>query len=286
MIRNNQTLKPSKLRRRRRKIFAIKAVTVFLLLIGLVFLLSWFSKISRLQIENIEVSGNSSLSSDEIIDVMKKETSAKYFMIFSKNSIFLYPKQSIMAKLADDFKKIDSVSIKSKGLKTLAVSIAERERNALWCFSEAGEGSLIKNENSSRCYFLDKGGLVFSEAPDFSGNSFLRYYGLLDGTIDPIGENYMTHDRFKEVSRFVKSLEDLGINALEFQAESENDYAVNLKNGVKIIFDDKQPFDKTLENIQSILSEVDLKGEYSPTNPPKINYVDLRFGNKVYLKGE
>ena len=76
----------------------------------------------------------------------------------------------------------------------------------------------------------------------------------------------------------------LGLKVSGFKAESENDYEINLKNGIKIIFDDKQPFGKTLENIESILSEVDLKGEYSANNPPKINYVDMRFGNKIFYK--
>lgn len=284
MIRNNPTLKPSKLRRRRRKIFAFKSISVFLILIGFVFLLSWLSKMPSIQIENIEVSGNSTLSKDEIIDVVRNETSVKYFMLFSKNSTFLYPRKSIEQTLADDFKKIETVSLNSKGLKTLIVNMVERKPDSLWCFGDSSEeGNVRKNENSGMCYFLDKGGLVFSEAPDFSGNSFLRYYGLLDDVEQPIGENYMTSEKFREVSRFIGSLEILGIKVGTFRAESESDYEIVLKNGIKIILDDKQPFDKTLENIQSILTEVDLKGDYSANNPSKINYVDLRFGNKVYL---
>lgn len=286
MIRNNPTLKPSKLRRRRRKIFAFKTILVFLILIGFVFLFSWLSKMPSIQIENIEVSGNLTVSKDEIINLIRTETSAKYFKLFSKNSVFLYPKKIIGIKLADDFKGIETVSIKSKGLKTLIVSMVERKPNSLWCFNESEDGNVPKNENSGKCYFLDKEGVVFSEAPDFSGNSFLRYYGLLDDVEQPIGENYMSSEKFKEVSRFIGSLEILGIKVATFRAESENDYEIDLKNGIKIILDGKQPFDKTLENIQSILTEVDLKRDYSPSNPPKINYVDLRFGNKVYLKGE
>lgn len=286
MIRKNPTLKPSKLKRRRRKIFAIKALSVFLILIGFVFLLSWLSKMQSIQIENIEVSGNTTLSKEEIANLVKAETSAKYFKLFSKNSIFLYPRKSIEKTLTDDLKKIETVSIKSKRLKTLLISMVERKPNSLWCFSRPEEGTSRKNNNSGKCYFLDKEGLIFSEAPDFSGNSFLRYYGLLDNIEQPIGENYMTSEKFREVSRFIGSLEILGIKVATFRAESENDYEIILKNGIKIILDDKKPFDKTLENIQSILGEVDLKSDYSPSNPPKINYVDLRFGNKVYLKGE
>lgn len=266
--------------------FVVKTVLVFLLLMGFAFLLSWLSKMPSIQIENIEVSGNSTISKDEIIGLIRKETSAKYFKLFSKNSVFLYPKESIEAKLEDNFKKIETVSIKSKGLKTIIVSMVERKPDSLWCFSGSENGTIRKNNNSGKCYFLDKEGVVFSEAPDFSGSAFLRYYGLLDGADNPIGQNYLFGGKFKEVSEFINSLEVLEMRVASFRAESGSDYEIILKNGIKIILDDKQPFDKTLENIQSILGEIDLKKDYSTGSPSKINYVDLRFGNKVYLKGE
>ena len=153
MIRNSPTLKPSKLRRRRRKIFAIKTILVLLLFNGFSLLFSWFSKMPSIQIENIEVSGNLTVSKDEIINLIRTETSAKYFRLFSKNSVFLYPKESIEAKLADDFKRIETVSIKFKGLKTLIINMVERKPNSLWCFSGVEDGTARKNNNSGMCYF-------------------------------------------------------------------------------------------------------------------------------------
>lgn len=286
MIRKNSTLKPSKLRRRRRKIFAIKALLFFFILIGFVFLLSRLSKIKSIQIESIEILGNSTLSKEEIIDLVKAEMSTKYFKLFSKNSIFLYPKKSIQKTLADDFKKINTISIKSKGLKTVIVNITERKPSSLWCLGKSEEENDLRNNNLEKCYFLDKEGLIFSEAPDFSGNSFLRYYGLLDDTEQPIGKNYMTKEKFNEVSKFVSSLEILGIKVGIFWSKTESDYEIVLKNGIKLILDDKKPFDKILENIQLILSEVDLKDNRSSNNQQNIDYIDLRFGNKVYFKFE
>ena len=105
MIRNNPTLKPSKLRRRRRKILAVKILFVFLLIVGLIFLLSWLSKISAIQITNIKVSGNSSVSEDEIKNLITEETSKKYLLLFSQNSLFLYPRKQIEAKILNDLKK-------------------------------------------------------------------------------------------------------------------------------------------------------------------------------------
>lgn len=285
MLRKNPILKPSKLRRRRRKIFAVKISLVFLLLIVFIFSLSLLSKISFFQIENIEVYGNSTISKNEIINAIRKEASTKYFMIFPKSNIFLYPKKTTEKKLEDDFKQIKKITIKSKGFKAVNVEIIERKPDSLWCFGGVeNEKSAQTNEHLKTCYFLDEDGVIFSEAPDFSGNAFIRYRGLIDDTEQPIGKTYFPEGKFREMSQFVSSLESLGLTVIEFYAESESDYEINLKNDIKIILDDRQPFSKIFENIQAISEEVDLKSEYSTSHSSKINYIDLRFGNKVYLK--
>ena len=285
MIRNNSTLKPSKLRRRRQKLFIIKTISIFFLLICFILAFSWLSKISLIQIEEIEISGNIIVSKEEIIETVKKETSRKYLMLFSRNNIFLYPKKAIELKLTSEFKKLDKVTVKSRGFKKLIVKIVERTPNSLWCRDTIGSKN-ENNKNFETCYFLDEEGLIFSGAPDFSGNSFVRNYGLLDDIEQPIGEIYMSNKKFKDVSSFMNSLLILGIKVESFRVESEDDYKIYLKNGIKLIFDNKQSLDKTLENIQSILSEVDLRGDYPINNLTKIDYIDFRFGNKIFLKTE
>lgn len=282
MARRNPNLKSSLARRRRRKIFTIKAVLVFLLLIGFVFLLSWFSKISPIQIAEIEISGNSAVSKDEIESLIRKETFGNYFMLFSKNNVFLYPRKSMERKILNDFKKIEKAEIKSKWFNKIIVKIAERKEDSLWCSGEKDSGN-NKDENSRNCYFMDKEGVVFSPTPKFSGNVFIRYYGLLDGA-DPIGKAYISAEKFKEIRGFVNSLKNSGLVPVVFLAETESDYEIYLENGSKIIFDDKQPLDKTLDNLESSLGEIGLVKNHGASSSIKLNYVDLRFGNKVFYK--
>ncbi|MBU6431358.1 MAG: FtsQ-type POTRA domain-containing protein [Patescibacteria group bacterium] len=282
MARRNPNLKSSLARKRRRKIFAIKAVLVFLLSIGFVFLLSWFSRISPIQIAEIEVSGNSSVSGDEIMSLVKKETSGNYFMLFSKNSVFLYPKKSIETKLADNFKKIEKAEIKFEGFKKIIVKINERKAESLWC-SGGKDAENDRNENLRNCYFMDKEGVIFSAAPKFSGNVFMRYYGLLDD-VDPIGKGYMSAEKFKGIIGFVSSLKNFGLAPVVFMAKTGSDYEISLEDGGRIIFDDRQSFDKTSDNLESVLGEIGLVKNRGAISGIKLDYVDLRFGNKVFYK--
>lgn len=279
----NSTLKPSKLRRRRRKIFAIKIFGGFLLLIGFVFLLSWLSKMSAIQIVEIKVSGNSAVGENEIKKLIEEETSKKYFGLFSKNSRFLYPNDQIEEKILNDLKEIEKIEIKSRGLKALTVSVEERKPNSVWCADKDGNAENKNSENTNSCYFLDKEGMIFSKAPDFSGGTYVHYYGLI-GTSTPIGKIYFSSVKFKEINSFLNSLKGLGVIISEFHAETENDYEIYLENGSRIIFDDKQPFEKTLANLESILGEIGIGKGLSTSSSVKLDYADLRFGNKVFYK--
>lgn len=260
----------------------IKLGLIFLLLIAFVFLFSWLSKLPSIQIKNIEVEGNAIISKAEITDFIKKEISGEYFLLFSKKNFFLYPKGVIERKLADNFKRIEKIEIKSKGLNYLVVNLIERKPYSLWC-DGGGNSDKIESASSEKCYFLDKNGFVFSEAPEFSGNTFFRYYGLLKED-NPVGGNYMESLKFKEIRGFVDSLKILGINSVKFHASSEDDYEIDLDNGGKIIFDDKQLLTKTLENLESVLDEIGLGKSSSTDSAVKLDYVDLRFGNKVFYK--
>lgn len=283
-MRNYSTLRSSKLKKRRRKIFAVKFIGILLLLIAVVFFLSWMSKISAIQITEIEVFGNVTISKNEIIDFVKKETSGKYLMLFSKNSVFSYPKKMIKEKILNNFKKVEKVKINSKGLKTIEVSLTERKPDFIWCSGDE-KVKISSSGYSGSCYFMDKEGLIFSSAPDFSGDAFVHYYGLIDSA-NPIGEIYMAAGKFKGIASLVNSLKGLGIITVKFYAESENNYKIYLKNTIKIIFDDRQSFDKILKNIESVSGEIDFKSDYFANNPPKYDIADFRFGNKVFLRKE
>lgn len=285
-MRNNSVLRPSRLRRRRRKILAVKFGVVFLLLIAFIFLLSWLSKIQSIQVEHIEISGNAMLSKEEVGDLIKEEMSVNLYKLFSRNSIFLYPKRSIENKILSDFKKVLKIEIKSNGLKSIIANITERKPEFTWCAGDA-DLELSGGREIGSCYFMDKEGVIFSEAPKFSGNSHmsLRYFGLMDDT-NPIGKNYMESPKFKEIVNFISTLKNMGIITAGFQAEIGGEYKIYLQNGIKIISDNRQLFDKILKNIESILPEIDLKKDYSAGAPLKYRIVDLRFGNKIFLRNE
>ncbi len=83
--------------------------------------------------------------------------------------------------LLEKYKRIENVDLSTRG-QTLTVSIKEREPAYLWC-----EGNLsvdADTEHAQKCYFADKTGYIFANAPQFSGDAFFIYAGLIEE--DPI----------------------------------------------------------------------------------------------------
>src|SRR3989344_5171949 len=134
------------------------------------------------QIEKVEVTGALVSSVAEIESVVFGEMSGSHFGLFSKRNILLYPKGVIEKRILTLYPRITNIKMRIGGLHSLAVLVSERAPVALWC----GE-----KEALSSCYFLDRDGFIFSEAPIFTPEVYVRFYGpvgreeILRGTFLP-----------------------------------------------------------------------------------------------------
>jgi hypothetical protein len=55
---------------------------------------------------------------------------------------------------------------------------------------------LTQMSKKDECYFLDEHGFVFSEAPTFSGNAYIAFYGLIDAAKIPLVQTYLNKTCF------------------------------------------------------------------------------------------
>jgi hypothetical protein len=232
------------------------------------------TRLPYLQVEAIEVSGNTSIDSEEIVSLIENRIAGDYLKFIPKANTFLLSTFAMGRELKEQFLKIDSVDVSRDGTHIISVEIKERRPFGLWCGREFSE-----NHEEEECYFFDEGGLIFGDAPNFSGNVFIRYYGGI-GTSTPVGSNYLS-DRFEDLPLFMNSVSGLGIKTIDFWALEDGDYYMYLENGGKIYFNNRQGFGKTLESLKTLLNPNGLDLRLPDL---KLDYVDLRFGNKVFYK--
>ena len=269
------------LKKRKRKAIVVKII-LFILIFVIVFGSSiYLSKLKNLNINKIEIVGNEIIETKEIQTVVEQTINGKYLWLFPKTNVLIYPKGFIKNSLQNSLKRIKKVNLTIKDNQTLIVTITEREAKYLWCGNVLPEA----NSDNQQCYFLDENGYLFDNAPYFSGNVYFKFYGKVDETPG----SYYFKQYFKQLISFKNALQDIGLKPVALNIINTNEADMLLSKGAptslepKIIFGLNADFQNIEENLNAALSTEPLlskfKNKYST-----LQYIDLRFGNKVFDK--
>jgi cell division septal protein FtsQ len=256
-------------RKRRVRLFKISgAIFSILFIIGATI---YIARLHVLAITSIQVEGNSAVDSEGLQERAQTYLTGAYVGIFPTSNRFLYPKSAIKKDLLTHNKRLQSVDLDVEG-HDLIIHVVERTPTYTWC-----TGTPQTADKS--CYFMDTNGYIFSQSPVFSGNAFLAFYGLIDNA-DPIGTSYLNSSSLKDVSVLTTFLANHNIRPYALIAEANGVSNLYLEDGGKLIFKQGQPMSLLVANIDLILKNTDLFSKSAAT----LEYVDLRFGNKLYYK--
>jgi cell division septal protein FtsQ len=288
---NNSTL-PSReeyLRKKRNKKIT-KYVIIFFIFVLFVLLFSYLSHRKEVRISRVILKGGLLVKESDVSEKSFEYMSGSYFWLFPKNSSFWYPKNKLEDFLSQNFKRIETISIKLDGFQNMVVTIEERKPFAIWCDSMIKEESVsTTTENMedgsspvSKCYFIDKNSTIFSEAPYFSGDAYFKYYGSI-GTSTPIGNYYIASStEFDEINNFINSVEKMSLHPQYLVTKGVGDYSLVISGGGEILFDLKKPLSEVSQNLESLLKTPALSTSTNQDLP--IEYIDLRYGNKLFYK--
>jgi len=263
-----------KARRRRRRIIVLSAAAgIFILLAaGLV----WLAHASFMRITTVEVSGQNTLDPQEVSKAVLSDISGSYLYLFPKNNIFLYPKYKTEVDLTKQMPTIAKVSVNAKDFHTLGVSITERARKALWCGASAS--------SASACFWLDQDGVAYAGASDLTlsleaSSTYEKYYGVLLGDAP---QYFLSTDQFHALSALVDALaqNQQGNPIQSIEVSAANDVHVTFADNFVLIF-----------SLSSAGADVYQRFVLAQTSDAFVGhplgdfqYLDLRFGDKLYYK--
>ena len=272
-FKRRRKMRSERLARRRRKQLIFR-LGIFVVVVAILFGTSiWFLHRPSLQINEILIHGNNVVSDSDLIKITEEVLQGKYAFLLPRTNTFIYPEEELEDSILTSFKQIESVDLVRTNFRTLALEIEEQRPFALWCLD--GVESILDN-----CYFINKEGLIFSRAPNFTGNVFFRFYGDLEN-VDPIGEYYLKKNNgFSRMSVLIDSIKDLNVVPVELHPLDEPDLELYMEDGSKILFTHEQSLSEVKDNLRVVLESETFKGE----EIEDIEYIDLRFGNKVYFK--
>jgi hypothetical protein len=235
--------------------------------VGLFLSIIWFgSRIDALTISTIETEGGITINEQEVKARAEAGLEGTYLRLIPKRFAYVYPKDDILARVLE-VARIKDVVVERVSGTTIRITYDEYIPDTLWCgFSD-----------EDRCLFLDEKGFAFATAPVLQGESVVRYFAtereLEKGAVPFLDVDYQTSKTFTE------SLSSIGWFVKKIEINSARDVFYTLAGGgeIKATLADEalRPFD----NLQTILNSE----EFSHLKPGNFQYLDLRFGTRVFV---
>jgi len=263
---------PERLRTRRRRFRVIGSLAAIVVLAAAAYGASWASYLPKYSIQDILVAGASEVPQDLIYSYVETKLHDGRYSFLSRSNIFFYPRDSIERAVVEYFPRIKSAKVSRESLLATAitVSIEERETFAKWCHEEG-------------CYFLSDEGLIFAPAASNApAKSPYIFRGSISSTTAAIGQKYLPGS-FAGVVALLERLGQAGFSPREVVAKDDQDFSVRLQQGFDVRASYGADVGALVKNLELVLASEPLRGKED-----KLEYVDLRFGNRVYfkLKGE
>jgi len=251
------------IRRRKKSIFSnlffsVSLFSSIILLSALGFL--FFSP--RFQIDNLVISGNTNLSTEEIERIANEKMKTSFSLMgmdFVTESIFLSFGGKIN-QIKEAMPEIERISIKKNFPSGISLEIVEKTPFAVW-------------EYNNETFLIDKNG------------SFIRNKEENEDISDLIkikqGEDYDNLDKKELINHILNISEKLSkdeIAILSYNIFNDR-LKVNTKNNFFILFDLRQDISWQIEKLRAVLERDDQIKEGID-----IKYIDLRFDNQAIIQ--
>jgi hypothetical protein len=243
-------------------------------LIGLIFLL----RANFLQVKSFEILGAETIQQTDIKNAAANFIAGNNFFIIPKSNILFLNKENLSKVLLSKFDRLEKVKIIKHFLNgSVELSLTERKADFLWC------------SETDSCFFMSKDGLVFEQS-DIVGATFeaskvfgieplnkIIFRGILTG--DPLMKNFATPAEIENYLKLIKIFNDAGFDISSINIET-SDRAVAKSSTGDIIFNpDEADLSEVAQNTILLIKETKSK---NPT--ARFNYIDARFGNKLFYK--
>lgn len=268
-------------KKRKRIAYTILFSVLLLIFIGCVFL-SWRQE---LRIQDIVIGQGFNNTENSVFVLVKKEISGRKFIIWPKDSVWWVNREEIGIAILKEFPRVNKVIIKRVDLNRLLIEGENRSLYLLWC----------DDKQKDKCFYTDKTGFIFASAPKISDNALFRLYSPL--AVDPVGTRPLSASLFFDLTKIIDSLPDLmtasGVTALNtnhliLQPGGEITVLVttsfkDIKNNWEIRFNLNDDIRQLSSNLGTVLQAPAFIEDFNQ-NQGNIDYIDLRFGNKVFYR--
>lgn len=243
--------------------FLILTIVFFtILIVGASFYLIFFSEVLKIKFISFEINDYPLVKIDELLlknEINKILSKRFYFLTF--DNILFFNKKEIEKILSQD-KKIENFKVIRIFPRQIKIKISVWQPEAIFC-------------SSNKEYFLlNKNGQPIKNISE--NEAVLSDLVIIEDKTDKEGRNFpflFIFDFIKKTNNF-----DFKINKIEiFKKNGVLEYQAITSENWKIYFNPEENLNEQINNLSLVLREKII-------NRFKLEYIDLRFGNRVFYK--
>jgi len=243
---------------------------IVIAVVGVIITAIWYgTRLSFLTITTVKAEGGETIDSTSVERLVEETLDGTFFGLVPRRFSWFYPEEEVLAKLAT-VERIHNIQIILEESTALHILYDEYVPQALWCQSATEES----------CFFLDTTGYAFGQAPKLSGGTFLRFVTV--GREPAVGEKLAELAVYEDTKEVVRLLTEQGWFTSHIEIDQVGDVFLKMVGGgeLKVNLDEEPAM--TVENLRAVLAS----DEFKHLTPGNFQYVDLRFGNKVFVNEE
>lgn len=239
---------------------------VVLLLIGWII---WFCFYSNyFKITSVIVNGAEKMSARDIENTIWAQTGTRRFFILPQKSLPAFSREQLIKKINSNY-NFDKLEVVKQAPNMLFINLKEKSCSAIW-----------RDNATDKYYLIDSEGNVIFETNPLELKD--KNYPLIEYAAGNVIEGRLVKGQdgnIKYILNLNNELKQSGIinnNDCRYKIDNEaNTVKFIIENGTEVYFNVKEDVNKQIIKLKAVLDER-LK------NFNKKNYIDLRFGDKVY----
>jgi len=234
------------------------------------------------QIQKIDIQGNENIKKDDIENTILAQMEKKRFIVFPQKNIFFLNKKEMGDTIYNTF-SLEQVHIKKNFFHGLQITLKEKKPFIVW----------IENKKS---YYVDEKGIAISQVEQFDAQKEnFKDYNILRHNIIyknlPIIQNIasqkyylkneiiINNDLLLKIKKLIQSINNIvkiNINFFEIN-DNEKYITIITAEGWKIYFSLEDDIESQIKKLELILDNKSKVGKI-------IDYIDLRYGDKIFYK--
>lgn len=242
--------------------------SVLLVLAGMAYVI----RLPLLQVQRITLIGIKTLEEAALRERIAEGLAGSYAWILPRSSFFFVSSDAVASDLEKEFPRIEEARVEKGFPDAMSVAITERLFWGVFCSTE-------HSSTTPACAYLDPSGVAYEWAPEPEGKLIIVVRS--DRGDAALGSAVVERALMDEMHKIISYLEaktDISVSGFMISSRVPSELRAIAAEGFTLIFARENDIASSTEVFKQVL-EGEIRDRRS-----RLEYVDLRLGNKVFYK--